>query len=259
MKLIKLVFILISFLFLDPLFGQDNSRSQNTYWNTVLLSKKLNNRFSASNLNIYSIRASTNKKWFNYHDFSVAYKLDRFWSVSMGIAISSYKLSSGGNKNFVTQTAMISRSFRLGKIGLLTRVIAQNNNPKFSRYQQRFQLVIRSYYRKGNLPLKIKPYMQTALYYYLNGKERTYYDDNFQAIGKKSPDGIHRIRFKAGFMLNPIRNLNPLKVGMYIARNVEFNLPWGNELNFPRNSSGTRISLPFNNYNLIGLQVNYSL
>ena len=206
------------------------------------------------NYTIAAFRIKERELWFYQSSIKINYKINRFWIASLGYAYSKY---SSGFHTFIGQ---VTRKDPIGNyFSVYNRFIFQHNIPKFRRYQQRFQYILRFRYQKNNLPARLRPFIQSALYYYLNGKERTYYDANFNKVGKFSPNGFHRLRLKAGTSITPIKNLHSFQLVLFYAFNKEFNLPFGNDLNFPRDNTGQKITLPFNNYHIWGIQINYFL
>ena len=111
--------------------------------------------------------------------------------------------------------------------------------------------------------MRLKPFIQGAMYYYLNGVPVDYYDADFNVIETASPNGPHRIRLKLGTGFSPIKKNKSINLILYYGYNMEFNINgWGNKLNFLRPSlSGKRTftTYGFNNYSIVGLQLNYFL
>lgn len=237
------------------------------------LYKKINFRWSVSAFSLLAMKSYRHDFWLSQFNFGAKYRINRIYSVSAGYGIALYKYSSwwdnhySQNPNFLNTVGFhslnlnLTRKDRLGKrLALSNELILQHYLPKFEKYQTRFQYKIRFGYRKNDLPLALKPYVQGAVYYYLNGVPINYYDDNLNLIKVAAPNGFHRYRIKIGTSFRPIAGLKIIAVSLFFAINREFNINGiGNDINTLRISNSGRFytSYQFNNYNISGMQVNF--
>jgi len=241
------------------------------------LHKKLNYRWSIDNYSVFSMKSFQHDFWLAQFNFGANYRINRLYTFSFGYGIAFYKYGNAAwwdrhypdvSPNFMNTVGfnslnlMIKRDDNIGnKFKLSNRFIIQRYFPKFEKYQTRLQYNVKFSYRKNDLPARLKPFVQGALYYYRKGVPVDYYDENFNVVETSAPNGLHRYRFKLGTSINPLKKNSRLRFVLYFALNREFNVSWlGNDLNTPRPSStGNTIftTYKFNNYNILGFQVNY--
>ena len=248
-------------------------------WYSLYVYKKINHRWSMDFYQLVAMRSLQQDLWLTQTGVGVNYKINRFYTASIGYGNAKYPYSGSwwdrhypdsepGLFNTITfqtlslglrRTDDLSPQFRLSN-----KLIYSQFFPKFEKYQSRIQYLAKLSYRNKSLPLKLRPYVQGALYYYLNGVKTMYYREEageWLELGERSPDGLHRARLKLGFQFRPFRRIKRLHINLYAGYNFEFN-GIGNDLNFerPRRSgNGTSIVYPFNNYKIYGLQLNLFL
>ncbi|MGD1846058.1 MAG: hypothetical protein ACFB10_11750 [Salibacteraceae bacterium] len=247
---------------------------------SLYLHKKLNQRFSVDAFTLVGMRSTKQDFWLAQYQLGVNYRLNRLYSVSVGFGQSMYPYrnaswwerhypelepNSLNAATFNTLNFRVKRDDWIGRsLKLSNRVIVQHYFPKFEKYQTRLQLNTRLGYRRANLPLALKPFVQGAVFYYLNGVETDFYDEELEYDFTAPPDGWHRYRVRIGTSFRPIKDYRKLSLVVYYALNREFNLEalGGGQLNTPRPSQvSDRVftNNPFNNYNIFGVQVNYFL
>jgi hypothetical protein len=243
-------------------------------WYSTYINKKINARFSVDNFTLLALRSQKHDFWFFQNNLSVNYRIHRLLKVSAGYGHTFYHHSAWwqrhydrpannyGNISFHSFFGSVQRDVILHPaLKMSNRFLVQYYIPKYEKYQLRLQYKLRLKYNRSNLPLKMKPFIQTEFYYYLNGVEANYYDADFNVIDFAAPDGLHRQRTKIGLQFKPIKSVRSLSFIAYFGFNREFNIDGlGNVLNFDRPSkSGKTIftTYPFSNYNILGLQANY--
>ena len=214
-------------------------------------------------------------------DLSINYKLNPKQSIYAGYTQSFYKWQPFYDKYNKTisplQTISFNRIFAGYKyrLNIISRLRLRNNFgvqyylTQLEKYQLRFTYKGKLYWYDKNLPMKLKPFIQTSLYYYQGGIPIIYYDNQGNIDSFKSPNGLHRYRLKFGISLKPVKKVKQLGITIYYAIQQEFNLKgFGNDLNVVRPGTTADIAYsftpqvsgvkyPFNNFNILGFQINF--
>jgi hypothetical protein len=267
---VSLFFVLGAF----SAMAQADSPTGEKVWYSFYVSKKINNRWSVDNMSLLGMRSYKHDFWFFENSIGADFKINRLLSISGGYAIYMYKYSTWWDShysqkpsslntiNFHSAFFSIQRNLEIGKnLVLSNELTAQYFIPKFEKYQTRFHYNIKLKYNGRNLPLRMKPFVEGAIYYYLNGVAINYYDQSYNVTSSASPNGLHRFRGKLGFNFSPLSTNNKLSFTLYYGVNREFNIKGlGNEINVEHPSATTGKILtkyPFNNYNILSLQLNY--
>lgn len=255
--------------------AQVDQTAGNKVWYSFILSKDINYRWSVNNFSLLAMRSFQQEFWFFQNSIGVNYRVNRQFTLSAGYGLSMYRYSSWWDNHYPQQpnfmNAMTFHSFMVGvqrrtqigrKFLLKNEFTTQLYIPKFEKYQTRFEYSVRLAYRKKDLPLGVRPFVQGALYYFLNGVSTNYYDQNYNVAYRDSPDGLHRFRGKFGLTFTSGKWIKHFSTTLYFAMNREFNLPGiGNDQNILHPSRTGRtmlVTYPFNNYNIFGLQLGYS-
>lgn len=129
--------------------------------------------------------------------------------------------------------------------------------PQLRKYRYRAIYTFRYFIDNDFLPWKMKPYIKAQLYYYLDGRSISYYDETGKRIAKKSPNDFHRYRLGAGLYMKPSKQL---RLSLYYLWQQEFNtfLTRNRDLNVP-SKSGRSIKAPFNNYSVLGISLTWKI
>lgn len=129
--------------------------------------------------------------------------------------------------------------------------------PQLRKYRYRAIYTFRYFIDNDFLPWKMKPYIKAQLYYYLDGKSISYYDDTGKKLASRSPNDLHRYRFGAGLYMKPLKQL---RMSVYYLWQQEFNtfLTRNRDLNVP-SKSGKSIKAPFNNYSVLGISLTWKI
>ena len=271
--------LILAFSFPVVSFAQANTTGSNRVWYSTYINKKLNHRWSVDNFTLLALRSFNHDLWLAQTNIGANYRVDRFITLTGGYGHSLYKYtgawwdrhypnitpSSFNTISFHTVYGAIKHQKNVGhKLRWANQLRSVVFIPRMEKFQTRLQWSTRLSYRRSNLPLRLRPFVQGILYYYLNGVEATYYDETdngFIPVETASPDGLHRFRLRVGASFKPVRDFRPFSMTIYYGYNREFN-GVGNDLNFPRPSrSGRRTftTYPFNNYSIFGLQANFFL
>lgn len=231
------------------------------------------------------------KEWQNWN--SIGFKIPLSKKADFRLSeLASFSPSNGYALNFAQTSASISIDIRKGlsfKIGDQLNYIPGSNNSlrnrvyvkgsvdnKFSRlfkaehslqaefhgktesrYRQRYIFSNSLSLRSRLTPLHLRPSISYSLYYNVGGRDIQYYDKAGNPSVLQSPDGFHRGRFYA--RLNS-RISNHLQLSLYYMNQSEFNFltPDDKKMNISDPSTG-RIIRPFDDYNVIGLSLQFSI
>lgn len=271
-----LLLIIVQLLFLQAYAQVTNEQLGGTkVWYSNYLHKRLNQRFAIDNFSMLGLRSVEHRFGFFQTDLGVRFRFNRIWSVRAGYGLILFKHNNWWKKRYkVDPKALnsvvfqnlsfeVSRTDRPGRyLKIKQKLVGQAYIPKFEKYQLRFQYVLKLSYRRSNLPLKMKPFIQGAVYYYQNGAPIVYKNENKVMVNYGTPNGIHRFRIKGGINFKPFKGKRLPSFSLYYAYNREFNIDgFGRDLNVTRISpkGKKRIVNRFNNFGIIGLQMNWFL
>ncbi|MCF8256900.1 MAG: hypothetical protein K9J06_05075 [Flavobacteriales bacterium] len=269
------VLIILCFCVLAVNVKAQDDFSGGNVWSSVFLSKKITPRWYFNNYLLVGFKES-GQLAFVQNDLSFRYRFDRFWSMGVGYKHAQYAAYPGIDKiypqsvtsygSIIFHGAEIDVQFdrHLGKSFWISQsLIVQGYFPRFEKYQFRYISRTKLAYRNKKAFLHITPYVTFMLYYYHNGKPFNYYDENGDIEAYRSPNGFHRYRAIVGFSFKPTKKISQLGFNFYYAINREFNF---SNSNSPLNvrtptavADGSNVKVPFNNYNIFGVQVNIIL
>ncbi len=256
----------------------------NKLWYSAYIYKKINKKIYTDAYILNGYNVNNHSFSFLQIDFAINYKFDKKQTVYVGYSpsiyqwIPSYSIKYGSSISPLG-TVYFSRLFtgykyrvKLFKgLRLKNDLGAQFYFPRLEKYQFRFTYKAKFYWYDKNWPLKISPFTQLSLYYYLNGIPAIYYNDNGEFAGYKSPNGLHRYRLKLGFSIKPFKQYKKISLVMYYAIQREFNISGlGNDLNvtkpgsandivYPFTPQTSKVRYPFNGFDILGFQINIIL
>lgn len=273
-KSIVAILLLVT-LSMQGQIADESPFSDTRVWYSTYVKKKINYRWSIDNHNLLALRSFKHDYWLTQFTIGANYRINRFWTLSFGYGHSLYQygpfwerrydqgpgvFNTIGFHNF---NLSIRRDSKFGKwLKVSNRLILQYYIPRFEKYQLRPQYNLRIGYRRSNLPLRLRPFIQGQLYYYFNGIPVDYYDDELEFVEEASPNGFHRMRVRIGTTLRPIKKFKPFSMTLYYGLNKEFNLG-GNDLNITTpsvvNEGSTFTRYRFNDYTIAGVQFNFFL
>lgn len=260
-------------------------------WYRNYVSIKLHPKWSIDNALILGLRDVNHKFSFVQGGVGVTYRFNRFWSTRLSYESTFFKHSNFWRNNYDLEPGFANsvhfQSFGLNvkrtddigqKFRLKQTVEGKFFTPRYQKFQTRLRYGVHFAYRKKDLPLRMRPFVSASVYYYLGGQE-IYYgtgapmeeEETFEGELEEeqadiepvemeaSPNGFHRAFLRAGVNFKPYKAKWAPSITVYYAYSREFNLG-GNALNVPiQNEVGEieRIQAPFNNYGVIGLQLNW--
>ena len=218
---------------------------------TVRTSKKASFKFSQ----LYALNTAPYKLHFVQSGFEYSRRLGDPWKGSLGYTHSIFR-SDNGPKHFHRVYAQIRHRSRLGRVNMDNAIRAEFHTPQLLKYQYRFIYTNKLSLRTRNWPLKASPYIRNQVFYYYGGKPFNYYEEG-ELAASQAPNDFHRYRFSAGLRMKPAKNLS---LTVYYMWQREFNTNFTefrgiNELN----ARETRVRRPFNNYQVIGVSIGYTL
>jgi hypothetical protein len=129
--------------------------------------------------------------------------------------------------------------------------------PAMPKFQYRFVYSFSYFFKNNKLPFGITPFIKGDLYYYLSGSNNSYYDDLNNLAVKQAPNDFHRFRIGAGITAKPFPMVRATAYYMY-QKEFNTNLTTYRELNM-LNHSQTKINDPFNNFGVIGFELDFIL
>lgn len=237
-------------------FSQDLSPGFK-FWESVGLEWEINKKLS---LKFNEMLAFNTRKGnilqFGQADFGVNYRPSKLVELAVGYKPSVFSLSGG--------TTLYSRVYndvmlrhKLFTLPVKHTITSEFFFPSLPKYQYRFSYSMNYYFKNKFLPFKMTPYIKGEMYYYLGGSKNTYYDGLGNKIVKQRPNDFHRYRIGGGITSKP---LPYLRATIYYLHQQEFNtnLTKNRGINVP-NKDGTIIRDPFNNYNVIGLELEFTI
>ncbi len=273
MRKLLVVFLLIHFF--GPKANAQEEIGFGKVWTSVYLTKKISPHWYFDNYLMMGLK-QTGQVAFVQNDMSFRYRFTKSWSMSATYKHAQYAAFPGYDKVYSQPITVfgsiifhgaalelqydkdLGKSFRISQ-----SLTAQAYFPKFEKYQFRYISTTKLAYDNKKAFLRITPYVKFMLYYYQNGKSFNYFDDNGQMEAYQAPNGFHRYRAIFGFSFKPIKKVKQLGFNFYYAINREFNFSNSkSKLNTstPTASANAQLArVPFNNYNVFGVQVNVIL
>jgi hypothetical protein len=225
-------------------------------WNGITVSAPLTEKLSArlGHTRAYNI-TNNYENQFNQSSIQVSYDLKKRWDVQSGIQF----ITPAGSKD--TRTRIFIRgahTVRLAKkINWTNSLRLETNSKNENRFRQRVMLTTRFGLKRRLEILNLAPSIAYTMVYNIGGNPINYYDKEATLLTTQTPDGFHRSRLTI--------NLNSkisdyLSVSLYLMSQREFNLltPETKKMNV-FDPVRNRIQRPFNNYNTIGVTIQFNL
>ena len=260
-------------------------------WYKNYVSVKLHPKWSVDNALMLGLRDM--KHTFSFAQIGVGgtYRFNKFWSTRLGYESTFFRHSNWWRENydllpgvlnsvhFQSVSLSLRRRDNVGNFFRVKQTVeGKFFTPRYQKFQTRLRYGVHFAYRKSNLPLRIRPFVSTSLYYYLGGEpvvfgpseniemelemeagqniEEHLIDSEIQEV---IPNGFHRLFSRVGMNFKPLKAKLAPSVTIYYAYNREFNL-LGNPINVPLFGNDGQledIQLPFNNYGVFGAQLNW--
>jgi hypothetical protein len=269
--------VLLTFLLnCTTVTSQDLTQDQKIWYSTYLFFK-INKKMYVDDYLLNGYDANKHTFSFIQNDLTFHYKLKKNFSAYVGFANYFYKWNSSYNRSYSGSISKLgTMSFFRGSLGLKYKFTFlkkfemdqtlgfQAYYPSLDKYQSRIIYNNQISFSHKKLPLNLTPYAQIGLFYYLNGRPTLYYNDEGDFEGYYSPNGLHRVRYKFGIKFKPIKGNTKFGVSLYYSIQKEFNtdILGGHALNASRRTNmetQQEIDNPFNNYNILGIQLNFIL
>ncbi len=149
-----------------------------------------------------------------------------------------------------------NRSVKLNTFFRMTNELTfEHNTQEYGKFKQRIYYDMGFYYRNLNLPLKLRPYTQMSLYYYLNGRPLQYYDNEGIPTEELKPNGLHALRYNLGVKIYPT---NVISMSFNYKGQREFNIGNKRNINSLNPNTGS-IRRDFYHFNVVGVSIFFSL
>ena len=271
-KKILFLYLLSSTLFIS---AQDLTDELKIEYSSYLYFR-VNKKMYIDNFNLSCFSAAHHNYNFMQNETNFNYKITKKFILLLGDAIylnkwtPSYQYAYNTDINplgtilFHRPTLGFRFKFEPFKYGEFEETMTyQFFTPSLEKYQSRITFGSKFSYDNPNSFLGFEPFTQIIYYYYLNGEPVPYYNENGYYDGYYSPNGLHRYRFRLGFKIKPSAVWDKFDFMLYFAAQKEFNALWlgGHPLNYARANqpidTKQKTYLPYNNYNIVGIQVNY--
>lgn len=187
---------------------------------------------------------------------AISYDVTKHFSLKFGDALNYIPGSTNSLRNRIFVKGTIDNKF--------SEVLKAEHSLQFelhdkneTRYHERIIFINRLSLRHRFSPLNLRPSLSYSLYYNIGGKTVQYFDKVGDPTVAQTPDGFHRGRFYA--MLNS-KISKHFQLNLYFMNQKEFNFlaPQNKQINVYNPSTG-KLSRPYDNFNALGLSLQYSL
>ncbi|HFC01072.1 MAG TPA: DUF2490 domain-containing protein [Phaeodactylibacter sp.] len=255
MKIATIIFILISFI-LNPLQAQDVKSDFNSYF-SYSLSYRLNKKIKLHAGQLLCFNNNPYEFQYNQMKFGASYRFSKKISVDLYVKPMLFK-GTIQSKWYNRLSTTISHRAKIFSLPLKNSITAEWHFPQLKKYRYRFIYTLKYSFKNKVLPLRATPYIKYQLYYYLGGRPMNYYDEAGDVLlARQAPNDFHRFRLGAGVRFRPFKKFY---VTLYYIWQQEFNTTFtkNRKLNI-LNKSQTKIKYPFNDYQVLGLSLSYSI
>jgi len=249
-------------------------------WYRNYIRVKLHPKWSLDNSIMFGLRDVKHRFSFVQIGVGGTYRFNRFWSTRLGYESTFFRYSKFWRKNYDMEPGVLNsvhfQSFGLNvkrtdnvgaRFRLKQTVEGKFFTPRYQKFQTRLRYGVHFGYRKSNLPWRLRPFVSTSLYYYLGGQpvvvsavEEVDEEEEESLIEEEVvPHGFHRVFSRAGFNFKPFKGKSAPSITVYYAYNREFNF-LGNPIHveqFNEQMQVEKVQLPFNNYGVLGVQLNW--
>lgn len=194
----------------------------------------------------------------NFAQTSAAFSIDltKLLSVKVGDQLNYIPGSTNALRNRIFVAAGIDNRFST-LIKAEHSLQAELHSKTETRYHQRFIITNALSLRRRFSILHLRPSVSYSLYYNMGGSPLQYYDKAGDPTVKQKPDGFHRGRFYARLNSRITRHV---QLTLYYMDQSEFNFlsPADKNINVLNPSTG-RIARPYDEYNVVGLSLLFSI
>jgi len=241
-------------------FNAQITETENTMlWTTLGVSKKINDKWSISYDQLHSLSLNDSRFNFIQPDLGISYELRKNLNLEIGYS-PTFSLDSNTENQLLYHrvSADIKLRTKVSKrIRMKNSFTAEQHFTQRSKFQQRLYYRLDLYYRNTNLPWRLRPFINQKLYWYSNGRELQYYNDDGSLADLKSPNGLHAYRLKTGFKLYPT---DDFIVSIYFQKQKEFNssILGSSDIN-SLNPNSNDIRRAFYDFSVLGISCRYKL
>ena len=227
-------------------------------WGSIGVSSKISKRWSVGFSHLSSVSIKTMDLNFMQSNIKIGYRLSRNWKITAGAKPSVSINEQGWQKMRHRLYGELKLNTRISKrIRMQNSLTAEHHFNQRSKFQQRYYLTNKLYYRNNKLPLKLRPYFTQKLYYYAGGRLLQYYDADGDKSYQVAPNGLHAYRAQFGIRLSITKSL---RISAYHMIQKEFNTSLfnSNDIN-SFNPNSEKIRRPFYNFNVSAISISYSI
>jgi len=255
----KIILLLLPLVLCFSSQAQIDETDTKMLWLGLGLSKKVNKKFGISYYQLNSVNFEGPRLNFIQLDLGASYKLVDNLSVKAG-GKATFSIDSDPENQLLYPRLYLALRYntRISKRWRMKNSLYfEHHFDQRSKFQQRYFHRFDLYYRNTKWPWRLRPYITTKLYYYANGRDLQYYDENEDKTEKVATRGFHAFRFQPGVKLYPNKKI---MLAVSFMRQIEFNssLFGGKPINDENPKSG-RIRRPFYNFNVFNLAFFYKL
>jgi hypothetical protein len=225
-------------------------------WGSVGLDWEITNKFSLKYAQLLGYNANPAKLQFVQPELEVFYKTGKLLTIGLGYKANFLKNGGTFNLNSRVYNELVFRHKFL-KLPIKHTITSEFFFPRLPKHRYRFIYSLNYYFKNNFLPFKMTPYLKGEIYYYLGGKNISYYDQNSNLIVRQAPNDFHRYRLGGGITSKP---LPFMRATLYYLYQQEFNttLTENRGLNV-LSKDQTYHKQPFNNYHVIGLELEFDI
>lgn len=244
------------FIFLAAFYSPVSAQTDWQNWNSIEVQANVTSKFSLKTSHLRSNDISNKyQAVFSQTGFHAGYELNRRWDLQSGVQL----LTPASSKNTRTRIYVrAAHTLRIsGKVNWTNSIRIETNSKAENRFRQRFIFTTRFGLRKRLQFLNLAPSIAYTLFYNVGGDSLAYYNKEAAFLIKQTPDGLHRSRLT----LNLNSKINDyLRLNLYFMSQREFNFlsPETRKMNV-YDPVRNRILRPFNNYNAIGIALQFNI
>lgn len=226
-------------------------------WTSIKLkvpfSKKVD--FSVNQLAAFS-PSNSYAVGFTQTSAAVSVNVSKKVSLAIGDQLTNIPVSNNPLRNRIYLRGTVSNKV-VKFLKLRNSLQAELHGKNEPRYQQRYIFTNSLSLRRRFSALALRPSIAYSLYYNAGGRELQYFDKSGNPTVMQTPDGFHRGRFSASLNSRVSRRF---QLTVFYRNQNEFNFLTGEGRNINVVNPATgKISRPYNNFQAIGLSLQFSI
>jgi len=250
------LYFLLYFLSIIQLKSQDVDTRFNSYQG-YSIDYRFNKKSKVRVGQLFCINHNPSRLQFIQYKLGWIKRINDPWSIDFHYKPMFFR---GNSRNIWFHRLSINTTKRdkLFKLPMQNSITAEVFLPRLNKYRYRFIYTFKYSFKNKVLPLRATPYIKYQLYYYLGGKALDYYNDTGEILlASQAPNDFHRYRLSGGIRM---RAAKYFYITLYYIWQEEFNtlLTSNRSLNI-LNQNQTRILYPYNDYQVVGLSLSYSI